>query len=252
VPLALTVGMLIIIGVYAGANASYHFVLPMGRIATSGGVAADVCQVMFGTFGGQLAAVGVMCSTFGAMNSNLLTGPRIYFAMARDGLLPRALRSVHGGFQTPANAILAQSAWAVVLLVIAFATVEPLERLKQQLESFQNPAKAVAEDVPSHTAKPKAFDARGAFDTLTDFVIFGGSIFYAMAVGAVFVLRFKRPDLPRPYRTWGYPVTPALYLLAFMAVLASLFYEKWALTAAGTTLILAGVVFYFVASRWAK
>src|SRR4051794_15589762 len=78
VPLALTVGMLVVICVYVGANAGYHLVLPMHRIAASDGVAADVCQAMFGTFGGQLAAIGVMCSTFGAINSNLLTGPRIY------------------------------------------------------------------------------------------------------------------------------------------------------------------------------
>jgi APA family basic amino acid/polyamine antiporter len=81
---------------------------------------------------------------------------------------------------------------------------------------------------------------------LTDFVIFGGSIFYAMAVGAVFVLRWKKPDLPRPYRTWGYPFTPALYLVAFGGALVSMLVDKWAQTAAGSVLIIAGVIAFFV------
>ena len=92
-------------------------------------------------------------------------------------------------------------------------------------------------------------DPGEAFDALTDFVIFGGSLFYAMAVASVFVLRWKRPDAERPYRTWGYPVTPALYLLAFAAALTSMLIDKWQQTAAGSVLILAGVVYYFIAAR---
>jgi APA family basic amino acid/polyamine antiporter len=70
-----------------------------------------------------------------------------------------------------------------------------------------------------------------------------------MAVGAVFVLRWKRPDLARPYRTWGYPITPALYLLAFAAALVSMLIDKWQQTAAGLVIILAGIVFFYVWSR---
>jgi basic amino acid/polyamine antiporter, APA family len=84
-----------------------------------------------------------------------------------------------------------------------------------------------------------------AFDVLTDFVIFGGSIFYAMAVGAVFVLRWKRPDLARPYRTWGYPLTPVIYLLAFSGAMASMLHDKWVQTAGGSVLIAAGVVAFY-------
>jgi APA family basic amino acid/polyamine antiporter len=84
-----------------------------------------------------------------------------------------------------------------------------------------------------------------AFDTLTDFVIFGGSIFYAMAVAAVFVLRWKKPGLERPYRTWGYPITPTLYLLAFGGALVSMLYEKWDKSLGGSVLILAGVVAFY-------
>jgi APA family basic amino acid/polyamine antiporter len=88
-----------------------------------------------------------------------------------------------------------------------------------------------------------------AFDALTDFVIFGGSLFYAMAVAAVFVLRIRQPDLPRPYRTWGYPWTPALYLLAFAAAMLSMLIDKWRPTMWGSLLIGAGVVYYLWQER---
>ncbi|HTI51447.1 MAG TPA: amino acid permease, partial [Planctomycetaceae bacterium] len=85
-PLGLGLGMLIVIVVYVGANISYHLTLPMEQVAGSKAIASDVFQVLFGATGAKIAALGVMCSTFGAVNSNMLTGPRIYFAMARDGL----------------------------------------------------------------------------------------------------------------------------------------------------------------------
>jgi APA family basic amino acid/polyamine antiporter len=216
VPLALAVGMVIVILVYAAANATYHLVLPMQQIAQSEAVVSDVFTTLLGRVGAPLAALGVMCSTFGATQSNLLTGPRIYFAMARDGLLPTQLARVHAVHGTPANAVLVQGAWASLLVMAAYAwKSEPIE----------------------------------AFDALTDFVIFGGSLFYALAVASVFVLRIRRPDLPRPYRTWGYPWTPALYLLAFIAALTSMLLDKWQQTAAGSTLILAGVVYYYWQER---
>ncbi|MEX2175233.1 MAG: amino acid permease [Pirellulaceae bacterium] len=231
VPLALTVGMLIIIAVYLGANLSYHLMLPMDQVAQSPAVATDVSKLLLGSAGAWVAALCVMVSTFGALNSNLLCGPRIYFAMARDRLFPAAIRQVHSRYQTPANAIMAQSAWSLVLVLVAYAwTAAP-------------PPPTAASEVASVVAAPAT--PGDAFDVLTDFVIFGGSIFYAMAVAAVFVLRWKRPDLDRPYKTWGYPITPALYLLAFTGALASMLYDKWLQTAAGSVLILAGVVAYY-------
>lgn len=216
VPFALTLGTLTIMLIYLGANISYHLVLPMSDIAQSNGVAADVFRVLFGPIGGQIAALGVMCSTFGATNSNLITGPRIYFAMARDGLLPQAVRHIHGSFQTPSNAVILQATWSVALTMAAFAWKE---------------------------------DPGDAFDALTDFVIFGALLFYALVVAAVPILRRKRPDLERPYRTWGYPVTPWLYLLGSSGVMVSMLLEKREQTAAGTLLILAGCVYYFWATR---
>ena len=215
VPFALALGMVTVIVVYVLANLAYHTVLPIAAIARSEAVAADMCQALLGDVGGKLVALGVLCSTFGAANSNLLTGPRIYFAMARDGLLPAAISRVHPRWRTPANAIWLQAAWTIVLIVAAYAWKD---------------------------------DPLQAFDALTDFVIFGGLVFYALAVGAVFVFRRRHPEWPRPYRATGYPFTPAIYLLGVSAALASMVYQEWVQSAAGAALILSGVVFYY----WAK
>lgn len=189
VPLGLGLGVLIVTLVYCGANVGYHLCLPISQTKESATIAADVFGVIFGQWGVALASAGVMISMFGALNSNLLAGPRIYFAMARDGLFPRAIRQVHGRFQTPTNAILAQSVWSVIQIVIVFAI----------------------------TAEPKS-----AFDMLTDFVVLAGTIFYALVVGAVIVLRFKLPKLERPYATWGYPLTPIFYLAVALLVVGSI------------------------------
>lgn len=211
VPLALVVGMLLVTLVYVTANCAYHLVLPMATVAGSESVAASTFGVLAGGAAMKIVAFGVLCSMFGAMNSNMLTGPRIYFAMARDGLLPEIVHRVHGRFETPANAVVVQCVWTTLLTVVTFA-------------------------VSTH---PMA-----AFDSLTNFVIFGGSAFYALAVGAVFVLRYKLPDLPRPYRTWGYPVTPLVYLAAFVYALYSLFAAAPKESFFGLGLIAAGVPFF--------
>jgi APA family basic amino acid/polyamine antiporter len=221
VPFALLLGMIIVTLLYVGAVVSYHLVLPMQDMQKSGAVAADVSELLFGDYGRVIAALAVMCSTFGACNSNLLSGPRIIFAVARDGLIPPGLHRIHPQYRTPANAILLQGCWGIVLILVAFWW------------------KSGPTD-----------DPRDAFDALTDFVIFGGSLFYALAVAAVFVLRRRQPQLERPYRTWGYPLTPAIYLAAFAVALVSLLLEKQEQTATGCALIAAGAVYYAVVRRW--
>lgn len=216
VPLALALGVGIVMLLYVSANVSYLLVLSVEEIAHSEAVASKMCEKLFGSLGGSLVAAGVMTSTFGAVNANVLCGPRIYFAMARDGLLPPALARVHDRFETPANAILLQGVWSILLVLLAF----------------------------TWRGRPSE-----AFDTLTEFVIFGGSIFYAMAVAAVFVLRRRRPDWPRPYRTFGYPVVPLIYLAAFGATLAALFFTRPVPSLIGGVLILLGAVAYRFAAK---
>ncbi len=125
IPRALIVGMVVLIAAYLGMTLAYHYVLPMSEIQTAGrdaehfesAVAALYCDHLLGRPGVIAISLLVMCSTFIALNGNALAGPRAYFAMARDGLFPTALCRVHPTFQTPANAIIAQAAWAILLIV---------------------------------------------------------------------------------------------------------------------------------------
>lgn len=219
-PLALALGMGVVIVVYVGANLSYHLVLPLNEVQGAERVAASTCYVLFGDWGRKLAAAGVMVSTFGAVNANMLVGPRVYFAMSRDGLMPAAISRIDPRFHTPANAILLQALWTVTLLFIAHRI--PLANLSIELRG------------------------RAVFDLLTDMVILGASVFNAMVIGAVFILRRRHPEWERPYRTWGYPVTPILCLVLLAGALASLAVTKTALSCVGALLILSGVPVY----RW--
>jgi APA family basic amino acid/polyamine antiporter len=212
VPLSLMLGVGVVILVYVLANVSYHLVLTHAEVAGSKAVASDMFRVLLGEDAAKWVALGVMCSTFGAVNANILTGPRIYFAMARDGLLPRAVQHIHSRYETPANAIIMQGVWTSLLIFLTFRV----------------------SDAP-----------QDAFDQLTNFVVFGGNLFYALAVASVFVLRWRQPELPRPYRTWGYPFTPALYLLAFAGALVSLLLNAPGTSLAGMLLIIAGTPIYY-------
>lgn len=225
VPLGLGLGVLIVTLVYVGANIGYHFCLPLEETRASKTIAADVFEVILGRYGVALASAGVMISMFGALNSNLLAGPRIYFAMARDRLFPSAMRYIHPRYKTPSNAVLAQAGWSLAQIGIAFG-VAP------------NP--------------------KGAFDALTDFVVLGGTLFYALVVAAVIVLRFKLPNLERPYRTLFYPATPIIYLLTAVFVIGSgalrslavdaSWAERYQVPGVGV-LLAAGVVLYAIFRR---
>jgi APA family basic amino acid/polyamine antiporter len=219
VPRALGIGLTVVVLVYVLANLSYHAVLPMAAIAKTQTVAADVFDVLFGPVGITIASIGVMCSTFGATNSNMLCGPRIYLAMARDGLLPGRLHHIHERWQTPANAIIVQAIWTILLMVVFYAWKD---------------------------------DPKGAFDGLTDSVIFAGLIFYSLTVAAVYVLRWTQPQRERPYKVWGYPWTPALLIGAYAYTFVSLLIEQWQQTTGVLLLIGAGVVYYVWVTRFAR
>lgn len=216
VPKALGLGLLIVMGVYVGANLSYHLVLSMPEVRDSQAIAADVCRVLFGPLGAKIAAAGVLCSTFGAANSSMLCGPRVWLAMARDDLVPRSLKQIHTRWQTPANALLAQSSWAILLMILFYAWNErPI----------------------------------GAFDSLTDSVILAALIFDGLTVAAVYVLRWRRPEIPRPYLTWGYPFTPALLLGIYGFAFVMKLLATWNETVIVLGLIGAGTLYFLVASR---
>ena len=242
IPRALILGMCCLIALYLGMTLIYHMVLPLDEIRLGStdkgsprGVAADFCGRLLGSQGVLLISLVVMCSVFITLNGNALSGPRAYFAMARDGLFPRGLCRIHPRFQTPANAILAQTAWAVFLMVAGTAMIlwEPdmtgapewLKRAWQKL----------------HTTP--------LYDVLYNYVIFGGTIFYGLAITSVFVLRARRPDLDRPYRTWGYPVTPILYGIASLLLLGNMLQENQFESIAGLLIAASGIPAYWFFSR---
>lgn len=236
IPRALFSGVAILIGVYLGLTLSYHLVLSMTEVAgaaksgkggTAGIVAAEFCFALLGEKGLTAIAIVVMCSTFISLNGNALAGPRAYFAMARDGLFPKALSRVHPRFQTPANAIVAQTAWAMLLMIIGTVLTEA----PSPSETDHGPVAAVL----------SALHAHPLYDLLFTYVIFGGTVFYTLAIAAVFVLRVRRPDLPRPYRTAFYPFTPIFYMLSSCLVLAGMLIQSFVPSLAGLLIILTGL-----------
>jgi amino acid transporter len=186
-PWALLLGVGIIISLYLGAVVAYALVIPRPEMAAlrDTTVATEFSQRLLGPLGAAAAAAAVMFSTFGALNGNLLVGPRLLYAMGADGLAPAALHRVHPRYHTPAAAILVLTAWAALLVVGVAVLTET----------------GVLDPHKSH------------FDILTDFAMFAAVIFETLAVLSIFVFRRRLPDAPRPYRCPGYPVVPLLYVV---------------------------------------
>jgi APA family basic amino acid/polyamine antiporter len=155
-----------------------------------------------GPLGATFIAIAILFSITGACNGHLLTGPRVYFAMARDGVFFRKVAQLHPRFLTPHFSILAISLWSALLCFM------------------------------------------GKFEQLFTFVVFGLWIFFGLTVGAVFILRRKKPGLRRPYRTWGYPVTPLLFLAAALFVLVNTLINKFWNSFAGLAIIILGIPAY--------
>jgi APA family basic amino acid/polyamine antiporter len=175
-PLGLFAGSLLVMALYLVANAAYLWVFPIETIARSTRIAADTIGAVAGAAGASVIAGVILCSIAGAANGNILTAPRVFFAMARDGLFFERLSRVHPSYRTPHVSILATGAWAAVLAL------------------------------------------SGTFEQLATYVVFGQWIFFGLTGAAVIVLRRTRPDLPRPYRVWGYPVTPVVFVLAALYI----------------------------------
>lgn len=178
-PLALITGTLLVIVIYLLANLAYLHLLDINQISQSRLVAADAAFRILGNAGVTLVSIAVMISAFGTLNGSMMTGPRIFFAMADDGLFFRKIASVHSRFKTPYVAI-----WLAAGLAVVFVMVR-------------------------------------TFEQLADTFVLAIWPFYALGVAAVYTLRRKRPDLARPYRTLGYPITPALFILAAVFLLGN-------------------------------
>lgn len=205
--LALAIGTAACVAVYVLANMAYMRVLSIPEIAASEHVGASVAERIFGHAGGGLVSLIILMSIIGTLNGCFLTSPRVYFAQARDGLFFRKFGEIHPQHQTPGFAIVAQGAWAAVLLI------------------------------------------SGSYESLVDYAMFAIWLSYGFMVAGVIVLRIRRPELARPYRMWGYPVTAVLFLLITGWFLGNMIVTRPLPSLAGLGLILTGVPIYFT---WAR
>jgi basic amino acid/polyamine antiporter, APA family len=218
-PLGLIVGVVILIALYTGANLAYHLTLPSSVIGDPANAcpAIPVCERLLPDFGTKLMRSMIMISVFGALSANVLVGPRVLFAVARDHPFLGRFSRIHPGTRTPAWAIAGMCAWACALILLGGLSWDPNAQL---------------------------------FNLMSEWTVFGGSIFYFSAVVAVFVLRAKRPDAERPYRTWGYPFVPLVFLAFYAFLLVTMFWENPTHRLTGLGLIaIGGLVYLWKAER---
>ncbi len=201
-PRALVLGTAIVVLVYVLANLAYVRALGVPGLAQSQAPAADVLGAALGGAGRKAISFGIACSTFGFLNLVILVTPRVYQAMAADGVFFPRLAALHPRYRTPALAIALQGAWAVVLAL------------------------------------------SGTYGQLLDYVVFGDWIFFGLCAATLFVFRRREGPPPR-FRVPLWPLTPALFILAALYVMASSVGQNPGNAAIGTALLLAGVPVYW-------
>jgi basic amino acid/polyamine antiporter, APA family len=213
-PLALALGTTLVVVLYILTNIGYMRVLPLNgdpngataiarglEFAADGRVATATIQAIIGPGGAILMAIAILISGFGCNNGLILSGARIYYAMAKDGLFFKSAASVNR-FHAPSVALIVQCIWTCVLCV------------------------------------------SGSYSQLLDFLIFAVLIFYILTFSGLFLLRWKRPEMPRPYKAWGYPYLPVVYLTMAIFIEIQLLRYKPQYTWPGLIIVLLGVPVY--------
>jgi APA family basic amino acid/polyamine antiporter len=222
IPLSLAFGTILVIGLYLLANVAYLAALPFSAIqnAPSDRVASETANVIFPGTGATIMAIAIMISTFGCNNGLILAGARAYYAMARDGLFFRRVGELNKN-HVPAWGLIIQGIWAGVLVL----------------------PRTVKTDAAGNVTYGNLYG------NLLDYVISAALIFYILTIIGIFVLRRKRPDAERPYKAFGYPIVPALYIVGASVILCVLFIYQTATTWPGLIIVLTGVPIYFL---WRK
>jgi APA family basic amino acid/polyamine antiporter len=226
-PLSLALGTVLVISLYLLANFAYLAVLPFEAIqnAKNDRVASETMEVISKDWGAYLMAGAIMVSTFGCNNGLILAGSRLLYAMSLDGLFFRSVRRLNTK-HVPGWALVIQGIWAAVLI---------LPRTIKELH-------------PDGT--PKAFG--NLYGNLLDYVISAALIFYILTVLGIFRLRKTQPNAERPYRAFGYPLLPALYIAGAGVILLVLFLFKPATTLPGLVIVATGFPIYFLWRRGAR
>ncbi len=202
VPRAMILGALVVGLVYILTNLAYLFLLPVDKIVASDSLAADAVSSVV-PFGGILIAVVIAVSVIGTAGIYTLSSPRIYYAMADDGIFFKKLAWVHPRFRTPVNAIITQSVWAIILLLFW-----------------------------------------GTFEDVITYVVFIDWIFFALTAFSVYLFRTTRKDIARPYKTLGYPITPAVFIVISTFFVVNTLIEKPKHAWAGLIFMAIGVIFF--------
>jgi APA family basic amino acid/polyamine antiporter len=208
-PLSLGLGVLIVCALYIAAQLVYLNVLTFPEIqnADQDRVATAAALKMLGPVAVQLMAAAIMISTFGCVNGLVLSGARVYYAMAKDRLFFRRAGELDAVHHAPVFSLGVQCVWAVVLTL------------------------------------------SGSYNDLLDYVIFAVLLFYILTIAGLFVLRRTRPELERPYKAFGYPVLPAVYMAAAGLIEILLLLYKPNYTWPGLIIVLLGLPVYFVWRR---
>jgi len=222
-PLSLAFGTGLVITLYLLANVAYLCVLPLEKIqnAADDRVGTAAMAVMFGGAGAAIMAVAIMISTFGCCNGLILAGARVYYAMAQDGVFFKSTGRLNAR-HVPAMALVLQGIWTAFLVL-------PRTRM---IDSTSGAVKY-----------------GNLYSDLLDYVVFAVLIFYVLTILGLFVLRRKRPDAERPYRAFGYPILPALYVIGATTIMLVLLAYKTQTTWPGLLIVLTGVPVYFL---WRK
>ena len=217
-PKSLAIGTVIVMLLYLAANVAYMAVLnfPAIQHAPNDRVATAMLQQIFPAWGGKALALLIMVSTFGCINSLVLAGPRAYYAMARDKLFFPAAGHLNWA-RVPGWSLLIQGVWAALLVLLT--TYSPIT-------GYGN-----------------------LYSDLLDYIISAALLFYILTIAAVVVLRYKQPDAERLYRTPGYPVVPAIYVLGASTVVLCLFIDRPETTWPGLVLVIAGLPVYWLIRR---
>ncbi len=224
IPLSLAFGTLLVIALYMLANLAYLVTLPFETIQTVARdrVASATAQTIFGTSGAAVMAAAIMVSTFGCNNGLILAGSRAYYAMARDGLFFRSSGTLNKN-HVPAWGLLIQGIWSVLLIL--------------------------PRTITGTNAQTGQTTYGNLYGNLLDYVISAALIFYILTIAGIFRLRQTRPDAERPYKAFGYPILPALYIVGASVILAVLFIYQPATTLPGLVIVATGVPVYFL---WRK
>ncbi len=218
VALSMAFGTIIVISLYCLANLAYLFALPLQQIqnAPDDRVATAALSAIFGAKGAAMMAVAIIISTFGCNNGLILAGSRVAYAMAKDGLFFRATGKLNDK-GVPGVALVLQGVWIVILILV---------RTRKADGTYGN-----------------------VYNNLLDYVVFAALLFYVLTIAGIFVLRKRRPDVERPYRAFGYPLLPLLYIVAAAGIMGVLLLYKTDTAGGGMVIVLLGLPVYWLWSR---